>query len=251
MRPNGAPDNRDISEMMAAEIEQPSSKDTRLLSGGPKYGGLGYGLVTTETIGETVEDEIDPHLSEVVHEPIGLLGKEAFGATFNSLRLTGNYVREEYGSLNKLKEKAIQSAKTIAGYSIALSGATAVALEQLPVNENWRVKEAFNTLKDTGSPWAVTERVFTITNEIEVAASVVVALAVFSNNTVVQAPKEALYRWSEKGEKREEFRAELKDNEKQLKLREKNELRLAEGKKGHYQEENSLRIVRSRSNSPR
>jgi hypothetical protein len=129
------------------------------------------------------------------------------------------------------EDKKIGLASRAYGYTVCAIGGIAVALEQLPVNENWRVKEAVNTLIATGSAWAVTHRVFDITNRIEVAASLAVALAVFSKNKVVQAPKEALYRWSEQGEKREEYRAEVKEEEKDFRRNVENNWRVAQAKK--------------------
>jgi hypothetical protein len=161
----------------------------------------------------------DPFVKTLGNNLINIIGGQSLDLTNPYSNL--HYVKKEYGSKDKLVEKAKGVAVTSQGLAIAALGSAAIVVEQKPINENWRVREALKTLIETSSPVTAANKVMELTMKIEMGAAALVAMVVFSNNPVVAGPREVVYRWSEMGQKREEFRKSMKDEE----LRINNDLR--------------------------
>lgn len=92
----------------------------------------------------------------------------------------------------------------------------ALAFEQSPTNEKWRIQKGLETLVETGSPEAVERTVRLVTLPIEVIPAFLIGLAVHSNNPVIQGARNAFQNWQEGGEKRIEYRGHIKGEQRAI-----------------------------------
>jgi hypothetical protein len=128
-------------------------------------------------------------------------------------------------------EASITLPHKVYGYVISILGALAIIGEQSPLNEKFRIEKGLETLVRTGDPEAVERTVNIVTLPIEVVPAAIVIAAVHSNNPIIGKARNKLGDWQDMGEKRADFRKEIKVENKETKRALVNEKRIAQGKK--------------------
>jgi len=129
-------------------------------------------------------------------------------------------------NLHYLKETVISTY----GYALLAASGAVIAFEQLPTNEDWRVRAGTQTLIDTGDSLEVAKTVFNITMKIELGSCAVIMAALYSGNSLIKASRSRFSQWREGGLERAKYRQEVKLDRDKEKVEEKNTKRIERGK---------------------
>jgi hypothetical protein len=162
---------------------------------------------------------------EGVINTVNIIGAQSINPTFDAY-----FLKEKYGSPAKLASSVRRSVISTYGYLLLAASGAVIAFEQLPTNEDWRIRAGTKTLIETGSPVEVAKTVFEITMKIELGSCAVVMAALYSGNPLITRARKGFSEWREGGLERAKYRKELKLDKNEEKIKEKNIKRIEKGK---------------------